>query len=344
MLGKELFKTRGDVIMENQNPRQTWTWAEQISTYRFWGLVIFYLYSLFSFSFFSRSFSLWADNTGINPSTIATIFSAFHIFGVIGLFIGWIIVKYGSVKNLIVLTSIQIISILLVVLAGNAVLKLFGASLCGLCYGAIFVVVPSYIAGGRAGAGAFAGLYLIILLFDRIQNLTIGAEIGYMYQYIKMMPAPVYTLLLTIPLILGIIFLLPVKSTLFEQEPPEKARPALHAQVHNAIIIFLLNLIPFYSVYFMYRIHGDIANFSQSRRLLSRKGALWISLLFTITLPIITTTFYEVIEEYGKERNIRFTPKWVIMLLTILLYPVAFALIQSDLNKIIAQSTPLNHG
>jgi hypothetical protein len=325
--------------MENENQRHVWTWADQVSTYRFWGLVLFHLYTLSSFIIFSQTYFRWADHMGQTPSTIGTIFSSFHILGFIGLIVGWIIIKFGNIKNLLILAVIQIIGILLLIFGGNPFLKIIGAGLWGLGYSSVFIVIPSAIAGGKAGMSTFASLYLIILLYERIQNFSFSAQLGYFFDFMSNIQSAVYSLFLTIPLILGIIFLLPVKSILFEEEPKDRIK-LLELKSHNVLVVFLLNIIPFYYVYFMYRIHGQVANFSQSRRLLSKNGALWISLLFPITLPIITTTLYDVLEDYSNKNNIAINRKWLILLLTILFipfFPIAGALIQSDLNKLISQ-------
>lgn len=322
--------------MENGNQRYVWTWADQVSTYRFWGLVLFYLYNLSSYLIFSMTYFRRAENIGLEPSLMATLFSTFQILGLIGLLIGWIIVKFGNVKSIIIFAIIQIIGIWLLVLAENPILKIIGAGLWGLGYSPIFIVIPSSIAGGKAGMSTFAGLYFIILLSERIQDLTFGAEIGYLHYFFSNVQPIVYSLFLSIPIIIGIIFMIPVKSILFEEEPKDRIK-LLDLSSHNVFVVFLLNIIPFYFVYFMYRIHGEVANFSQSRKLLSKNGALWISLLFTITLPIITTTLYDILEDYSRENNIKIHKKWLILLFTILFFPIAGALIQSDLNKLISQ-------
>jgi len=325
--------------MENGNQRYVWTWADQVSTYRFWGIVLFYLYNLSSYLIFSMTHFRWADNIGLTHNMIGAISLTFQMLGIIGLLIGWIIVKFRKVKSIIIFAIIQIIGIWLLVIAENPILKIIGAGLWGLGYSPIFIVIPSSIAGGKAGMSTFASLYFIILLYERIQDITLIKQMDYLANFVTNAPPIGFSLLLSVPIIIGIIFMVPVKSTLFEEEPKDRIK-LLDLNRHDVFVVFLLNIIPFYYVYFMYRIHGQVANFSQSRRLLSKNGAFWISLLFPITLPIITTTLYDILEDYSRANNIEIHKKWLILLLTILFvpfFPIAGALIQSDLNKLISQ-------
>ena len=315
-----------------------WSWADKISTYRFWGIVLFYLCSISSFFIFSVTYLRWFESMGLQIDTIAVFFSTFQLLGVVGLFIGWIVVKFAKIKpGLLVFAVVQIVGICVLILFDNPGLRIIGAGLWGLGYSPIFVIMPSALAGGKSSMSTFAGLYFVVLFYERLQNIALGAEIGYLH-FLDTISPVAYTVFMGFPVLVAIGFLLPVKSVLFEEQPKERLKP-LDLKHHSVLARFLLCIIPFYSVYFMYKIHGQAANFSRTSKLLSKKGALWISLLFPVTLPVITTTLYDVLQEYAKEKNVQTHKKGLILIFTVLFFPVTAALVQSDMNKLIKVSS-----
>lgn len=284
---------------------------------------------------FFQTFAQWAENAGWELSTIVRTYGVFNFVEIVGLLTGWIIIKFWNVKSVIFFSIAQILGIFLLIFVENSFGKITGAGLWGLGIGIIYILVPSIFAGGRAGIKTFASLYLIILLYQIIQRYTFSISRISVIEYSILNISPIYySLILSIPILIGIIFLIPVKSILFDEEPKVLIQP-LEPKERNAFIVFLLNILPFFYIYYMYRIHGELATFTKSNKLLSKRSALWISLLFPITMPIITTTFYDVFEEISFEKNLRINKKWIVMILTLLFYPIAGALIQSDLNKLI---------
>ncbi len=330
--------------MKNENPNHAWTWADQISAYTFWGLVIFFLFSISAYAFFSSSYYSFTYRLGISAFHTGVIFSILTLSGLAGFLIGWIIMKFGEVKACLVgMALLQIIgSFLVLYFTGkDYTIQYIGAALWGFGFSSVLLIIPSIIAGGRAGMSVFAGLYVIILVYERIQHSSISFVTAGLLTNLESSHLADASLMLlkTVPvtqLIIGTIFLIPIKNALFDKEP--KQRIIQHdAYRQDVAITFLLNIIPVYALYFIYKIHSDLSCFTRSPKLLSRRGAFWITLLFTVTLPIITTTFYDVMEEYCGDKGIRIYRKWVILLFTIVFFPVTAALIQSDLNKLIAK-------
>ena len=332
--------------MTNENQRHVWTWADQVSTYTFWGLVLFSLFSTSAFIFFNSTYFRIFDIMGISAVEIGKVYFVFSIAGLLGIFLGWIIVKFGNVKTmLIILAAMQVAgSLLLMIFIGrDQVLQLVGAVLWGLGFSPLCIIIPSIFAGGKAGMSVFAGLYFIIVLYERIQHTTVGFWAGL---FVNMnMPAPpevqvmYFKMIPVTQIVMATIFLIPIKSLLFEGTPKDRIKPH-EAHTQDTFVTFLLNIIPFYALYYMYKIHGDLAGFTKSSKILSGRGALWLSLLFFVTIPVTLTTFQEAVNDYGRENNIRTHKKWLILLFTCIFYPVAAALIQSDLNKIIANRNP----
>jgi hypothetical protein len=330
--------------VSNEDQKHVWTWADQISTYTFWGLVIFFLFSFSAFLYFNTTYFRFSDVLGVPAAKLGISFSIFGIAGLFGLLVGWIVIEFGNVRNsLIVLAIIQVIGcyLLLNYTGKNYILQYIGAGLWGIGYSSIFVIIPSVIAGGKAGMRVFAGLYVIILVYERIQSFTVPFVAAGILTRLVEIPGYGETGLLMFKtvsitqVITGLIFLVFINKSLFEGVPKERLKPHT-AYRQDAVLTFLLNLIPIYALYFIYKIHGDLAGFIRSPKLLSKRGAFWITFLFSVTLPITTTTFYDVIGEYAGSRNIRTYKKWLILLFTIILFPVAAALIQSDLNKLVA--------
>lgn len=59
------------------SPTESWSWADQISTYRFWGLFAFYLSGVVAISLFAIGTGFLAIESGGSTTTYGTLFTFF---------------------------------------------------------------------------------------------------------------------------------------------------------------------------------------------------------------------------------------------------------------------------
>ncbi|GHD21974.1 hypothetical protein ACFOEZ_00565 [Tianweitania populi] len=143
-------------------------------------------------------------------------------------------------------------------------------------------------------------------------------------------PWKVALLLLTPPVLLGAMIL---ANYILEDRGYELfASPAF--LIGYYLILALVVAAFIYFLYWMYRIHGELAGAEPSQRLLTPLGALLIALLAPLAVPILITTLGDILNDRARERgqaravSISWLAIW-----TFLLPPVAFALIQNAANK-----------
>lgn len=143
-----------------------WTLADQISSYRFWGLVGMWVCSAFSMQAL-RTGVLGSAKQLLGYAEIAQLMAVALPTGMVaGLVLGLLLVRRGTVPGLLGLTLLAGVLLPLVLQQGwepglpsLAALLLLGQ----LQLYALMVVVPAVIAGGRGGGVAFASALVVAL-------------------------------------------------------------------------------------------------------------------------------------------------------------------------------------
>jgi hypothetical protein len=195
-----------------------WTWADLVSTYRFWGLFLFYVLGSFSFSFYTTAFPVLRAMQNLDMPQLSAALTVRNYSGFAAMYLAWLTVRWQSKWLLIIGGAFQ--------LAGAYLLA----------------VSPS---GSSAGMG-LGGL-----------------------------------------------------------------------------------------LYWLYKVHGEIASVAPSRAILSPRGAVGIGLL-PLMVPVIMTT---VIDELNARRTgigmRRLQPAWLVFLCSLLVFPVGAGLVQGAMNRFV---------
>ena len=204
--------------------------------------------------------------------------------------------------------------------------------------GLILILFVAALAGTRGGVQTalvgFAPAWFLGLLFSQgIAILTgrIAQTQGFQSS----------SWVVTVLLLLTVVVLIPVRGELFSIDPPERGRSLVPVKREPVVAALLSCFVPFYLVYWIYRIHGEEAYVRPSRQLLSPRAAAWISViplvgafLFPIMLSTLADHHNEVAEASGIPRVQR---PWAVFLWSVLFSPVAVGLVQAKLNELVAR-------
>lgn len=148
-----------------------------------------------------------------------------------------------------------------------------------------------------------------------------------------------FLLILAVPVVIGMLFLLPLKYPLFEAAPPVR-RYVRHEVIprDTTYAFFLTLLLPFYGLFWMIDIHRDIRLYSQSPALLTPRAAGWVCLVpfaYLMALAAMNDTIGELLQQRGQERRYG---TGLIVTASMLFLPLGVALMQSQMNRLIAEN------
>ncbi len=321
----------------------SWTWADQISTYRFWGIILFYVFSIIAhwYAFNTYSYFFLIEIKGIEDSQMGLIRSMGGFSILPGFFLAWIATQTRNHYMLILFGCLQIIGLSIIIFSNNIIFMYTGSALLEIGSWAIMLAVPAILAGGRGGAGMYIVVYGIIILIESNLGMATIAPLGYLVQ-VGLTPLMFLSMTGGIVL-LGMLFLIPVKSTLFNDAPPSRGY-SLTPEIRNPLAVALLCFIPFFGIYLLYRFHGETAFFSSSNKLLSPGPAAASGIFIPFIIPAMAVSLAEQLNKAAlKQEQIKQLPRWGIILWSILFAPVSFALIQSRLNALIKANLQNTH-
>ena len=304
-----------------------WTWADQISTYRFWGILAFYFFSLIG----AGLYHIFLTTEFLPDMEHFPIYSGIlRIGSILCIYPAWIAARYNAKAMLLaagIMQSAGIIVATVPALSGGGILLMPGAFLLGLGSGTIGLLVPVILADGRGGAKVFAISFGSMIVFSRIGETCSLIAGGFVYRII----APEIIIISSV--VLGLFFLIPVKAALFKGAPPQRGYSLL-PRFRNPALAALACLIPFYSLYWLYRIHGEVASIVPSRNLLSPRASVLICIFVPFLIPMILTSLSDILinraEECGRPQNRKALK---IFLCSLFCVPIGMALVQSMLNR-----------
>jgi len=326
--------------LQNAEPRAPWTWADLLSTYRYWGLFLAYVFSeAAAQSMYSFVFIRFREVGFEEYSRIAGV-SRF-VWVLLVLLLAWIAIRTRPVRVLLIVAILAAATSLVWFIPGVPITVVGALTLLfvPLLNGLLLVVLVAALAGARGGYATtlvgFGLAWIIGLLFAfGITPLTgeMVSESG---------PAAA-NWCVTLLLVAVAIVLIPVRGELFTADPPPRGRALAPVQRDPVLTAILSWLLPFYVVYWLYRIHGEEAHLRPSRQLLSPRAAAWIAVipvLGDLMLPIMLSTLADHHNEVAAEAGAgRVQRPWVAFLWTLLILPVAVGMLQSNLNKLAASA------
>jgi hypothetical protein len=318
---------------QNSANEISWTWADQISSYRFWGLCLFFVFLSFPNSIFALVISFYYKELGIPINSIAILHLVKILASLGGFWLAWFMVRMKNHKLLYLFSSLTIIGLLLVYFIPSMITISTYSFLLGLSLGAIVLSIPSLIIGGRGGSEMFIVSFGIMTFFE-----VLSPNLSYLLSPI-IEGNKCYILISLGSVILGSVLLLPINKNLFNTNPP-KREFAFTPKFRDPTQVALLGLIPFFNIFYIiylaYRYHGEVNSINPSQKILSPRAAAWCIFLIPIFYPVIMSSLNSsLIPKLLTNNPIKFYKTWVVILWAFLLLPISFALIQSNVNKLI---------
>jgi MFS family permease len=315
----------------------SWTWADQISSYKFWGIFLFFIFLLIPNIIMNYSFSIFRENYGMSSTQIGTAmaFKTFAGFG--GLWLAWFMVRMKNHYLLFLYAGLIIIGFILILLMQSNVTLSICLLLTGLGFGAIALAVPTIISGGKGGSEMFVVSFGLITFFELVAWSSFSGLFGTLFEFMNNPNG--YIIIGLVSSVIGVILLLPVKSELFHTPPPERKK--MLTPVHREpATVALLCLVPFYNIYYVlyisYRLHGEVNQMNPTQTILSPRAAVWSSIFLPILSPIILSSLNTNVSLKLKENNASgFYKTWIIILWSFIFTPISYALIQSNMNQLI---------
>jgi len=315
----------------------SWTWADQISSYKFWGIFLFFIFLLIPNVIMNFSFSIFHEYYDMSSTEIGTAmaFKSFAGFG--GLWLAWFMVRMKNHYLLFLYSGFTVIGLLLILLMPS----IFTLSICfffiGLSFGAISLAIPTIISGGKGGSEMFVVSFGLITFFEFVAWTSFSGLFGSLLDILHTPKS--YIIIGLVSSLIGTILLLPVKAELFNISPPIRKR-FLDPTRREPIIVALLCLVPLYNIYYIlhlsYRFHGEVNQIKPTQEILSPRAAVWSTLFLSILSPIIVSSLNTNLTSKLKENNsTRFYKTWAIILWSFIFIPVSYALIQSNMNQLL---------
>ncbi len=327
--------------MEQETPlthNTSWTWADQISTYRFWGLALFLLFLLTPSTIVNLSVTLLRNtyDVGSDGFSIALAIKPFASLG--GLWLAWFLARSKHHYFLFLFSGFTIIGLLLMLLTPSIIILSISFFLIGISLGAITLSIPTIIAGGKGGKEMFVVSFGLI---TSLELITQTFSHGIFMNMFSIFDTPIQTYVITgvVSVLLGVALLLPVKKDLFDIPPPPRNK-TLTPKHRKPWLVALLCLVPGYNIYYIfhlaYRLHGEVNHVNPTRNILTPKAAVWTALFFSVLYPIIVASLNTNLITKLKEDNAQtFYKNRVVILWSFIFVPISYALIQSNLNRLI---------
>lgn len=323
--------------MENyiaSDNKPSWTWADQVLTYRFWGLALFYIFSMAGVGLISSYLAYFLSNkSGAATTEISQVYVFQFAGNFMGFLLGWAAARWNGKHILLAAGLVQLLSVILLLQPTiSYAVRLGSAWLFGFGTGAVVLGVPALLAGGRGGAQAFAGAFGLVTLLSHLEAQSTNLGMGSFINQLGL-DSLVYGPAFLIGV--GLIFLLLVDPVLFNVNPSVRLYQWPISRRDPLATGLLSLLFPFFW-YYMYRFHGEAGSLIPSPRLLSPGGAFWACLFFPFFAPLMLMNLVEHLNELGAAygRPALATP-WVVFIWGIFLPPVAVGMVQSAINHTI---------
>ena len=274
-----------------------------------------------------------SEELGIQFKSIGTLYLVKTLASLGGFWLAWFMVRMKTHNLLYLFSSLTIIGLILIYFIPSMTTLSIFSFLFGLSFGAIVLSIPSLISGGRGGSEMFIVSFGIItffhVLFPSLFNMLPAIIEGYR----------AYILISLASVIIGSVFLIPINSNLFNNNP-SKREFALTPKFRNPTEVALLGIIPIFNIYYIiylaYRYHGEVNSINPTQNILSPRAAAWCIFLIPFLYPVIMSSLNSSLTpKLLTNGTLKFYKTWVIILWAFLLLPISFALIQSNINKLL---------
>ncbi len=326
--------------MENEtvsSNQVSWTWADQISSYRFWGLFLFYLLLIIPNIILNVSYPFFTEMYGLSAVDLGMAMAFRSVAGFGGFWLAWFLIRMKNHFLLYLFSCLTIIGLILIVLSTSIAALATSFFLIGLGFGAISLAVPAIIAGGKGGSEMFVVSFGLITFYELLVWTSYSGLTDHLFELFQN-PAS-FLIMGIVSSVLGTLLLIPVKAEPFA-EPPAERDKVLPPVQRDPVIMVLLCLIPLYNIYYIlhisYRLHGEVNSIHPTRKILSPRAALWSTLLLSVLSPMIVSSLNTNLAREFEENNLPgFHRNGAIIFWSFLFIPVSYALIQANLNRLV---------
>jgi hypothetical protein len=339
-------------------PGTAWTLADQLSSYRLWGLVAAWVCAVLSMQLL-RSNVLKDAMDVMSRFEMAQVVGLFPPLGmVLGLVLGLLLVRGAVVRWLLPLLLLSaVLWPLAVGLWMEPSLLALGVTLFAgqLLTFTLMVVVLAVVAGGRGGTVTFASVLVVILALKSVLEMLapgLGLYLEGRWPHWASPGLGLLAVLWLLPL------LRPAAGTWFNAAPPARHMPLQPQHRHPWAmalwvgLLWLGALVQLMVLWYRwpalfghlsllcalvgwvgllrwnYRLHGEMAFVAPSPELLTPRAAAWASFLLPLSSLLLPLQLATVLNQSQRGR---ISMGWLVCW-CLLLPPVALALVQRALN------------
>ncbi len=320
---------------KKMTPSISWSWTDKFSSYRFWGIISFYILLLATFLLITN---LHFKHGGASLRFVELRFNPvkLSISVLIGFFLGWQIILKKNRAPLFLFSIIIIIGLILLNFDRSFFSFSVGEILVGAGFFSIFLSLPIIILRGRGNIQTFFICFGIIILLSfclySLKSILTGNILKFAFEHNRSLI--IIGLMLTL---IAIILLLTVNSQLFYGNPPIRDF-SLIPKHRSPIAIAFFSLIPFCYIYILYRYHGEVNSINPTKKIMSPVAAACFILFFPFLFPLVANSLNHSL--LSNMNNTNTTKKnnhaWTIIW-SFLFPPITLALLQSNINKLIAK-------
>lgn len=310
-----------------------WTWADLISSYRFWGILFFFILVMLA----DTNYSIFLPRTlthdlNFRAYDVGVIVSLKFAGMMAGFVAAWLASRSKKVYPLYLFGVLFLLALALMSYGTLQSISV-GSFLIGFSSGAILLFVPAIFASAVASIEVFVLSFGLMSLLKQAGTGLAPMFVG-LSQYLM---TDLNDLLLSLGALvaLGMVALLPVKQCLFSEAPAKRIVTPFEPTFRMPIGTFFLCFIPFYFIYWFANVHREIRTFSQSPSLLTPAGAGWSVTLVPFAMPIILSILSDHINGIQQEKGHNPGCKtWVVIVLSLIFLPLSLAIVQSKLNQL----------
>ena len=354
--------------MQDVTQPRAWTWADQVSSYRLWGLLGAWLGVCFS-QVLMRSYTMQLGREVLGYQQLALVMSSSMILGILGgLVLGWLLVRGKTVISLLALVLLLGVVLPLCMMGEQEVtplsqlLRLGGNQMLAYVF---LLAVPAIVAGGRGGSLAFASVFAVALMARSAVDLVVQPALQLLHERGFELQ---YQLWSVVAMAVAAAFLLPLLQSsarsLFNGVPRDRHAPLeprrrnpvgfalwvglLHVAAGLLLLQFVQNIgrggpAPQWQwlalacavtglvglVIWNYRLHGEVAHLAPSPELLTPRAAAWICVFMPLAGLLLPVQLGHVL---NNAQRARISMGWLVFW-SLLLPPVAMARLQQAVNQ-----------
>lgn len=317
---------------------QKWTCADILSSYRFWGIFFFFLIqSLLGTLGSSYGPYFWNSSLSLPTEHISAIISCIQAGYFLGMVLSWFFCRIKNRNPLYFVALLLIVGTICAFSINDAsqeVRLTIGHFLISLSVGIMTLLLPALLFVAIGSTETFVIMFSLCLIAKFFMAHCFPIFI------FQLNPKDISTVVITFS-IFAVLLLLPLKKQLFYVSPPQRSSSTQRPEYANPMSVALLaSCIPFYIVYWFVKIHREMQFVASSPRLMTARGAGWLSAIMPFSAAIMCLMLSDEIRTLlaNKKENSGIRTGWT--LVWALLYPpVGAAIIQAKMNRFIMANT-----